>query len=53
MLTISSLGRKRILQRRIRLIVAITISYNVIEAIIALAGTKMDLMGHVERGCRR
>lgn len=32
--------RKRVLQRRIRLVVAITISYNVIEAIIALsAGT--------------
>ncbi|WP_198414452.1 cation transporter [Cryobacterium sp. Sr8] len=30
-------GRKRILQRRIRIIVAVTITYNVIEAIIALA----------------
>lgn len=29
--------RKQILQRRIRLIVAVTISYNVIEAAIALA----------------
>ncbi len=29
--------RKRVLQRRIRIIVAITITYNVIEAIIALA----------------
>lgn len=31
------LARKRILQRRIRIIVAVTIAYNVIEAIVALA----------------
>lgn len=32
--------RRRILQRRIRIIVAITIGYNVVEAVIALsAGT--------------
>jgi divalent metal cation (Fe/Co/Zn/Cd) transporter len=37
--TIHVLGpdRKRVLQRRIRIIVAVTITYNVIEAIIALA----------------
>ena len=29
--------RKRVLQRRIRIVVAITITYNVLEAIIALA----------------
>lgn len=39
----ASVERRRVLSRRIRLFVAITISYNVIEAIIALAeGTRVS-----------